>query len=220
MADDNGNVDFPDRFHGKPESQQPRETGRAYEWFLKYLYMNNRKMQTIIDYATENRELQKQGTGIENNGFFPAKNTVWTWATKFKWRARAEMWDARLREEAIKKMESDRAENIEQFLKNDLHIVMDMQTQIKEYMGQVKSLDNQTERAHILFKLTKTYGDTRVWAKELLADVTDNAAEREAKEAEAAVEAAETEEATEMKTEEAGFTGAPEEDTEYGQAAG
>ena len=213
MADESI-VDLPDRFHGKPEAQQPRETSRGYEWFLKFLYMNNRKMQNIVEYATENRELQKQGVKDAMEGFYPAKNTIWNWAIRFKWKARAELWDARLREEAIKKMESDRAENIEEFLKNDLHIVMDMQSQIKEYMKQVKTLDNQSERAHILFKLTKTYGDTRVWAKELLADVTDNAAKQEAQDAEAAAESAEA------TTDDAGFTGAPERETEYNEAAG
>lgn len=127
---DNGTVNFPDRFHGSPEAQQPRETGRAYHWFLKYLNMNNRKLQGIIDYAAEQRILQKEENVNGIDGFFPAATTVHNWSMKYKWNARADTWDARLREEAIRKMNDDRAENIEQFLQNDLEIVMDLQTQI------------------------------------------------------------------------------------------
>lgn len=206
----NGQVNFPDRFHGSPEAQQPKETGRAHTWFLKFLYMNNRKLQDIVDYSVEQRQLVKDGT-IE--GFFPAAGTIHDWAKKYKWKARSDAWDSMLREEAIKKMNDGMAENIEEFLKNDLAIVMDLQIQIKEYMAECKTIANPNERSHVLFKLTKTYGDARGWAKELLGDVEKKLSKEEADNAEADNE------------QNAGFDGSPEQDTEhqnneYQEAAG
>ena len=201
----NGKVNFPDRFHGSPEGQQPRETGRAYHWFLKYLNMNNRKIQTVINYAAEQRALQKEENVKGVDGFFPASNTVHSWAKKYKWNPRADAWDARLREQAMLKMTEDRAENLEDFLKNDLEIVMDIQTQVKEYIAQCKLMDNQTERVHVLFKLTKTYGDARKWAQELLKDAIDEA---------------KGEETEEEETTEVDFEGVNESETEYQEAAG
>ena len=148
------------KFDGKPEAQQPGETSRAYDWFLKYLNTPNQRLQTLIEYTVEQRELQKSGE-LQKDGaidsFFPAENTVHSWVKKYKWHERAEAWDARLREEAIQKMNEDRAENLEQFMKNDLAIALDVQTQVKEYISQCRKLDNQNERSHVLFKLTKTY---------------------------------------------------------------
>ena len=212
--ENNGKGTLEARFHDRPEAQQPRETGRAYLWFQKFLSMNNRKLQDLIDYAEEQRQLVKEGA---EDGYFPAEGTVRSWVKKYKWHARAELWDARLREEAIAKMEEDRASNLEEFLKNDLEIVMDAQTQIKEYISQCKRIDDHNERCNVLFKLTKTYGDVRRMAGELLEDVMDKARK-----------AAEDAEDDEPPIEEADYQGAPEDNgevqdvpqVEYQEAAG